>query len=161
MAFVVAVRRQHEAIDFGHVTPIERGRITSSSAYMTRASRASTSLARRWLQRSVRQSAPPPDARFATPPEALAALAAKLEAMRVARPAPTIPIAAPVKPNPPTQIPAEEIASIPVSRAFDDERVRLLSRPPPASFWHALLLVALILLLAESPSWMLAYLLFL
>lgn len=102
-----------------------------------------------------------PDARFATPAEALAALPANLEAMPAARPAPTIPIAAPVEPQPTTQLPAAEIASIPISPPFDEVPDRLRARPRPASFWQAMLLGALILLFAQSAGWMLAYLLFL
>jgi eukaryotic-like serine/threonine-protein kinase len=127
-----------------------------------------------------------PDARFATPAEALAALPANMEATPVAvpvfqsvivgpaepkvtielvaipdaaRPEPAIPVAAPSAPNPPPQLAAEDIALIPVSPAFNGQRFSPLPRSQATYFWLAMLLGAFILLLAQSAAWMLAQLL--
>jgi serine/threonine protein kinase len=100
-----------------------------------------------------------PDARFATPAEALAALPANVEAMPTAAPVFQAVIVGPAEPN--VTIELVPIASIPISPTFDDERVRSLPRRRVTSFWLAMLLGALILLLAQSAAWMLAYLLFL
>jgi hypothetical protein len=126
-----------------------------------------------------------PDARFATPAAAVAALPANLEALPVAapvfqsaivgpaepkvtielvaipdaaRPVTATPLAAPVAPNPPPQLPAEDIASIHVSPAFNEQRFSPLPRSRATNFWLAMLLGAFILLLAQSAAWMFAQL---